>query len=150
MADNTDVATLNTLTATLFDSIEGYEKSAGDVRNPDLASKFTSRAEERRRAAAGLQDAVRAAGGTPEDEGSVTGAAHRMFLNLKQAVVGSDDTAIINEVERGEDYLKAKFEAALKEDGLAGPARSAVQAAWESVRAGHDEMSRLKHTMQAR
>jgi len=110
---------------------------------------FTSRAEERRSAVGALQQAVRTAGGEPEDEGSVTGAAHRMFLNLKQAVTGSDDKAIVNEVERGEDYLKDKFETAINNTELGASARSAVQTAWESVRAGHNEMSQLKHSMQS-
>ena len=41
------------------------------------------------------------------------GKTHQRFLDLKAAVTGRDDKAIINEVERGEDYLKEKFEAAL-------------------------------------
>lgn len=150
MADTKDATILNTLIATLFDSIDGYEKSAGDIRDPRIAQMFTSRAEERRGAVGALQQAVRAAGGDPEDEGSVTGAAHRMFLDLKQAVTGSDDQAIVNEVERGEDYLNGKFETAINNPELSASARSAVQTAWESVRAGHDEMSRLKHAMQTR
>jgi uncharacterized protein (TIGR02284 family) len=147
MANIDDNATLNTLIATLYDSIEGYEKSAGDARNPALSAKFTARAEERRRAVTTLQEAVRAAGGEPDDDGSLAGSVHRMFVNLKTAVTGNDDQAIVNEVERGEDYLKAKFEAALQTD-LNPTARTAVQTAWESVRAGHDEMSQLKHSMQ--
>lgn len=146
MAETKDVTTLNTLIATLFDSIDGYEKSAGDVRDPGIAAKFNSRAEERRRAVRDLQEAVRGLGGDPEDEGSLAGSAHRMFLNLKQTVTGTDDQAVINEVERGEDYLKTKFAAALNESDLATRARSAIQSAWESVRPGHDEMSRLKHS----
>lgn len=146
MAHTKEATVLNTLIATLFDSIEGYEKSAGDVRDPSIAQMFTSRAQERRRAVTGLQEAVRAAGAEPEDEGSTAGAAHRMFLKLKEAVTGHDDQAIVNEVERGEDYLKEKFETALNNTELSAPARSAVQTAWDSVRAGHDEMSRLKHS----
>lgn len=149
MAQTKDIATLNTLIATLIDSVDGYEKSAGDVREPRIAQLFTSRAQERRAVVSDLQTAVRAAGGEPEDDGSLTGGAHRMFLNLKQAVIGADDQAIVNEVERGEDYLKEKFEAALEDVELTAPARAAVQGAWGSVRAGHDEMSQLKHSLQS-
>lgn len=46
-------------------------------------------------------------GGTPEDNGTVLGSAHRMFLNLKSVVTGQDDKAIIAEVEQGEDHIKA-------------------------------------------
>ena len=45
-----------------------------------------------------------------------------------------------------EDYLKGKFEAALKTVDLAPDARAAVDQAWTSVKAGHDEMSGLKHS----
>ncbi|MDP3854511.1 hypothetical protein [Phenylobacterium sp.] len=31
---------------------------------------------------------------------------------------GHDDKAVINEVERGEDFIKGRYEHALKDDGL--------------------------------
>lgn len=140
-----DTATLNTLIATLLDSVDGYTKSAQDVTDRDLADRFNARARERQSAVSGLQAAVARLGGNPEDDGSLLAGAHRAFLNLKEAVTGTDDQAIINEIERGEDYLKGKFEAALKNVDLAPEARSAVDQAWTSVKAGHDEMSGLKH-----
>ena len=147
MSDTSDVTTLNTLIATLIDSVEGYETSARDIRDPALARRFTARAEERRRAVTDLQDAVRRLGGKPEDDGSLAGGAHRVFVNLKQAVTGGDDVAVVNEVERGEDYLKGKFETALNNVDLSADGRAAVQQAWVSVRSGHDEMSQLKHSL---
>jgi uncharacterized protein (TIGR02284 family) len=141
----TEITTLNTLINTLMDSIEGYTKSAEDVRDPQLRERFLSRARERQQAVAGLQASVARMGGDPADDTSTLGAAHRVFLNLKEAVTGTDDTAILNEVERGEDYLKEKFEAALRSTDLSPEARTAVDEAWGTVKAGHDEMSALKH-----
>jgi len=150
MTSNTqDTTVLNTLIATLLDSVEGYQKSAADISNTTIAEKFTARARERQAAVAKLQAAVAAAGGTPEDESSLLGSAHRAFMNLKEAVVGQDEKTILNEVDRGEDYLKSKFEAALNNADLSPNARSAVQEAWTSVREGHDEMSALKHALGA-
>lgn len=137
--------TLNTLIATLLDSVDGYTKSAQDVKDRDLANRFNARARERQGAVAGLQSAVARLGGNPEDDGTLLAGAHRAFLNLKEVVTGTDDQAIIKEVERGEDYLKSKFEAALKHVDLAPEARAAIDQAWTSVKAGHDEMSGLKH-----
>ena len=77
------------------------------------------------------------------------GKTHQRWLDLKAAVTGRDDQAIINEVERGEDYLKEKFEEALDGDKLTGDSRSAVERCYQSVRAGHDQISQLKHGMQA-
>lgn len=78
MANGTqDVAVMNTLIATLLDSVDGYEHSASDVDNQMLAQKFEERARERRDVVAELQQAVVTAGGEPEDEGTILGSAHR-------------------------------------------------------------------------
>lgn len=142
---NETTTTLNTLIATLIDSVEGYQKSAGDVDNQRYAEMFNARARERQQAITTLQAAVAQAGGNPEDDGSVMGSLHRAFQSLREAVSSRDDAAIIAEIERGEDYLKEKFEAAQRHADLTPQAREAVNQAWESVRAGHDEMSALKH-----
>jgi uncharacterized protein (TIGR02284 family) len=78
------------------------------------------------------------------------GKTHQRFLDLKAAVTGRDDKAVIAEVERGEDYLKEKFETALNSGHLSGESRAAVERAYQSVRSGHDQMSQLKHSMEAR
>jgi uncharacterized protein (TIGR02284 family) len=146
-ASTGDTATLNTLTTTLIDSIDGYQKAAADTTNNRFAEMFNARARERQHAVTALQAAVARLGGNPEDDGTVLAAGHRAFVNLKAAVTGRDDQAIVNEVERGEDYLKAKFEAARNNVDLPAEARAAVEEAWNSVRAGHDEMSALKHAI---
>ena len=143
-----NTATLNTLIATLIDSVEGYQKSATDVENPRYAELFTARAQERQGAVDLLQAAVVAQGGTPEDDGSLMGSIHRAFLSLREAVSTRDDAAIIAEVEHGEHYLKDKFETALDSDTLADAPRAAVQSAWDSVKAGHDQMCQLKQAVQ--
>ena len=150
MADTShDIRTLNSLIATTIDSVDGYRSSAEAIDNPRFGDLFTERASERSSVAEQLRAEVRRLGGNPEDDGTILAAGHRVFLNLKSAVVAQDDKAIINEVERGEDHIKAKFDEALKDDSLAPTTRSLVQTAYGSVRAGHDEMSALKHSMEA-
>lgn len=146
-ADAVDTATLNTLIGTLLDSVEGYRKAAADTTSARFSEMFNARASERQHAATALQAAVARLGGNPEDDGTTAGAIHRGWINLKEAVLGNDDEAIVNEVERGEDYLKEKFEAARNHVDLPAEAREAVEQAWTSVRAGHDEMSALKHAI---
>ena len=146
-ADVGDTTTLNTLIGTLIDSIEGYQKAAADTTNTRFAEMFNARARERQQVLTGLQAAVARLGGNPEDDGTAAGAAHRGWINLKEAVLGRDDEAIVKEVERGEDYLKEKFEAARRNVDLPAEARAAVEEAWTSVKAGHDEMSALKHAI---
>lgn len=143
-----EVSTLNTLIATTIDSINGYENSAKDIDNHRFAEIFRERANERQRVVEDLRGEVRRLGGEPEDGGSFMGKTHQRFEDMKAAIMGGDDKAIINEVERGEDYLKEKFETALNSDTLTGDSRSVVERCYQSVREGHDQMSQLKHGME--
>jgi uncharacterized protein (TIGR02284 family) len=147
--DNQDqISTLNTLIETAIDSITGYEESAQNVDNERLRQIFRERADERQQVVSQLREEVRRLGGDPEESGTFLGKAHQRFEDLKAALTGRDEKAIVNEVERGEDYLKAKFEAALNSEKLSAEARQVVERAYQSVRSGHDQISQLKHGME--
>ena len=146
--DSSEIGALNTLIATTIDSINGYEDSAQNIDNERFREIFRQRANERQEVVESLRAEVRRLGGNPEDGGSFMGKAHQRFEDLKAAITGRDEKAVINEVERGEDYLKGKFETALKSDELRGESRSVVERCFQSVRAGHDQMSQLKHGME--
>jgi uncharacterized protein (TIGR02284 family) len=152
MTDNVhsdEISTLNTLIATTIDSVTGYENSAKDIDNQRFAQIFRERANERQQVVEELRSEVRRLGGNPEDDGSFLGKTHQRFEDLKAAVTGQDEKSIVNEVERGEDYLKEKFETALKDADLPADSRSVVEHAYQSVRQGHDKVSSLKHGMEA-
>jgi uncharacterized protein (TIGR02284 family) len=145
-----DLATLKTLTSTLNDSIKGFRDSAEHVDSQEFRQMFTQFAQQREEAAADLKAEVRRLGGDPDEDGSTLGSLHQTWVDLKSAITGRDDKAIINEVERGEDYLKNKFETALNDGNLAPECRAAVERAYQSVREGHDRVSELKHSLEAR
>ena len=144
-----DIRTLNGLIATTIDSVDGYRTSAADVDSSKLAELFTDRASERSSVAEQLRAEVTKLGGNPEDDGTILAAGHRAFVNLKSAVTKRDDEAVIAEVERGEDHIKAKYEDALKDTDLASATRSLIETAYGSVKSGHDQMRDLKHHMTA-
>lgn len=143
MDNDHDVSVLNTLIATTIDSALGFEESAEEVKNGQFASEFRRFAEERRQVVQQLQADVRRLGGTPEDDGSVKGAAHRRWLNFKNAVTGASDDAVIQEVRNGETYLRGKYDSALEDQKLSTEARAAITAAYQSVRSGHERATLL-------
>ncbi|MEO7635880.1 MAG: PA2169 family four-helix-bundle protein [Sphingomicrobium sp.] len=144
-----EITTLNTLTATLIDSVKGYENSAKDIQSEQFREIFRQRADERQQSVEQLRGEIRKLGGDPDDNGSFLGSMHQRFEDLKAAISGNDDKAIINEVERGEDYLKEKFETALGSDTLSSDSRTVVEQAFQSVKSGHDQMSQIKHSLEA-
>jgi uncharacterized protein (TIGR02284 family) len=150
MASNQhDIDVLNGLIEMTLDSAHGYEDAAKDAKNPRFKTLFGARAIERKQVTAELQTEVRRLlGGKPETSGTFMGKAHRTFLNLKSALF-SNDEVVVNEVEAGEDRIKAKYEKAFNDQDISAPVRDLISRAYVSVREGHDQMRDLKHHMQA-
>ena len=143
-----DIEVLNTLIALTLDSAHGYEDASGDTKNPHFKTLFGKRAIERKQVTAELQTEVRRLlGGKPAQAGTTAGKAHRMFMNLKAAVTGSDK-GIVNSVEAGEDHIKKQYDEALADQALSMPALDLVRRMYVSIKAGHDEMRDLKHHME--
>ena len=141
------VHVLNSLIETTLDSAHGYRKAAEGADNPEFKAMFTERAGKREELSRRLQQEVRSFGGEPEDDQSLLGRIHNKFAEMRGDLMGRDDKGVIDEVERGEDVIKAKFEAAARDADLPEPARQLVTTAWAEVKADHDTISQLKHRM---
>ena len=140
------VKVLNSLIETTLDSANGYKEAAENIDATDLRTVFAQRSAEREALVRRLQEEVRSFGGEPERDQSMLGKAHNKFVDLKNAVTGGSDKAVIDEVERGEDVIKAKYEHALRDVDLPAAARLLIQEAFGSIRADHDSVSALKHS----
>lgn len=146
MADD-QIDILNSLLKTTFDSIKGYENSAKELESGDLQQLFHQGASERREVLDRLAQGIRRLGGEPADSGTTMGEMHHVWEDLKGAVTGHDDEAIVKQTETAEDYLKEKYEKAL--DSLDGESRQVVEQCYQQVRQGHDRISRMKHQMES-
>ena len=147
MGSDHDITVLNSLITTTIDSANGFERSAEDTDGQSFTQMFREFAQERRQVVGRLQERVRQLGGTPNDDGSLKADLHRRFVDLRNAISGGDK-AVIEEVERGEDYIKGKYDTALQDNELSAETLSVIREAYQSVRAGHDRASALKHGMQ--
>ena len=146
-ANDHAVKVLNSLIETTLDSANGYREAADNARSSQFSSMFADRAARRAQLVGELQQVVRSFGGAPETDPSLLGKAHNKFVELKTAIAGGDDRAVINEVERGEDTIKAKYEAVLDDRELPSTARELINRAYGAIKADHDEVSRLKHQL---
>jgi uncharacterized protein (TIGR02284 family) len=148
MSTNHELSKIDDLITTLIDSVKGYDHSADKVDSSTLKTLFVDLAAERRSAVHLLQQTSRSLGGKPNDFGSTAATVHRRIEDLRVAL-GGGDKVIINEIERGEDYLKEEFDRVLKDDKIGQPARDAVTSAYGSVTRGHSAISALKHELAA-
>jgi uncharacterized protein (TIGR02284 family) len=147
--DNDDIVdTLNVLIETCKDGEQGFLACAEDIRNPQLKTTFTKAAGRCAEAARELQAEVLRYGGKPERKGSLAGSAHRRWIDIKSAITGKDDAAVLSECERGEDVAKESYQKALKKD-LPPEVRAIVTRQYQGVIQHHDMVRSLEKSAKA-
>ncbi|MEO8536392.1 MAG: PA2169 family four-helix-bundle protein [Betaproteobacteria bacterium] len=148
MASDT-ASVLNELVETSKDGEKGFRTAAEDTKNAELKEIFSKRAQDCGKGASELQALVARMGEKPEDGGSVSGAVHRGWVNLKAAVSVRDDLAILEECERGEDVAKAAYRDALTDESLPADIRTVVQKQYDGVVRNHDQIRDLRDRYRA-
>lgn len=138
------IATLNELIATSKDGEEGFRTAADNVTNGVLRTFFAEKAERCRKGAEQLQDIVREMGGSPARGGSMAGAVHRFWVNIRGTLSGMDDEAILAECERGEDAAARAYEDALNQP-LPEDVRRVVERHYAEVTSNRDRVRELRN-----
>jgi uncharacterized protein (TIGR02284 family) len=137
------ISTLNGLIETCRDGQEGFKDAAEGIERSDLKSLFYEFSQQRAEFVGVLQGLVRTLGGDPETSGSMAGAVHRGWIDLKSAITGKDDHAILNECERGEDSAKSAYSDALKMN-LPSNVADVVRQQSQAVQAAHNRIKELR------
>jgi len=142
--DNDEViSTLNNLVETCKDGQNGFRTAAEGVKDTKLTTLFNTYSQQRGQFAAELQNEVRRLGGEPGETGSTAAVLHRGWINIKSAVTGEDEGAIISECERGEDSAVKAYEEALK-NNLQGDVKMLVERQFSQVKEAHDLVRSLE------
>jgi uncharacterized protein (TIGR02284 family) len=108
------ISVLNDLVSTCVDGVEGFRTAADAVKNNEAKVLFQSRVRVIETSEAELKDAVRQLGGDPAKHGHAEGSVHRGWINIKSAVTGKNEEAILAEVIRGEEGAVEHYRDALK------------------------------------
>jgi uncharacterized protein (TIGR02284 family) len=147
MTDNI-TSILNDLVETSKDGEKGFRAAAEDTKTTELRKVFLERAGNCATGATELQQLISRLGGNPQEGGSIAGAIHRGWVNLKSAASSRTDLAILEECERGEDVAKARYRKALEEK-LPDDIRAVVQRQYEGVQRNHDQIRDLRDRYKA-
>lgn len=113
---------------------KGYQEAAEGVSSPDLKSKLSQFSQQRAQFASELSQHASQFGVNTEDETTVEGlvadaaaAVHRGWINIKSAITGQDDSAILGECETGDATALQSYETALRSTELPAEARNVIQ-----------------------
>ena len=150
MADpnNDTIETLNDLIHVCEDGQKGFQAAAEAVKDPRYKDLYRRNSAQRAAFVSELQSEVRRLGGKPDDSGTAAGAMHRGWINLRTALSGKDEKAVVSECERGEDHAVKAYRDATAQ-ALLEPARSIVSRQSAEVLRAHDTMRALRNAEKA-
>jgi uncharacterized protein (TIGR02284 family) len=137
------IETLNDLLENSRDGELGFKEAAQHSRTADLKALLERRAAHCRAAAEELQAQIARLGGKPDERGTVSGAAHRVWLNIRSLFGGASDETILSECERGEDAAVARYRKALKQN-LPADIHALVLRQFEGAQRNHDMIKALR------
>src|SRR4051794_28341517 len=80
------ISTLNELIETCKDGEQGFQIAAENIPDKELEALLRSYSRQRGEFAGALQGEVLRLGGDPEKRGSVAGAMHRGWINIRSVV----------------------------------------------------------------
>lgn len=113
MRDET-VSQLNHLVEVCRNGQHGFRQAAERCDDTHLQAILAEYASQREQFAAQLRYQVSRLGGRPEDGGTVAGAVHRQWMNVRNVVSSDADRALVRECERGERFALASYKLALQ------------------------------------
>jgi uncharacterized protein (TIGR02284 family) len=110
---------LQTLLQKNYDAEKGFKKAITKTENDSLKEFLKRQAVKHNRFATELDREIRSLNEHPKEEGSFTGKLSRAWMDIKVAVSGNHDEAILEECVRGEKDSAKEYEEALEENNFA-------------------------------
>lgn len=121
----------------------GFREAAQAAGDAHLTAVFLDLSEQREQFAAQLRYEVARLGGHPEDHGTLAGALHRRWMELRAAVSGRAELTVIVECERGEQAALRAYEEALRAE-LPEDIRHLVEGQQAQIRAAAEMVEALE------
>ncbi|PWT91176.1 MAG: aldehyde dehydrogenase [Acidobacteria bacterium] len=136
--DRNLVQILNHLIEVCKNGEKGYREAAEEISSPYFQMRLMEYANQRNNFAKKLQGIVRSLGGNPGRRGTVKGALHRGWMNIKHSIIDKDDLIIL-ECGRGEDLARRYYEDALGRN-LPDEVRLVVERQYQNIQQACDRI----------
>lgn len=145
-APDAEEEVLSDLAHKLVDQVALYGLAMSIANDPKIVTAIQRAKDARAQLLQDINAKIFLRGIGPIDQGTKLGTAHKAFLRLR-AVVDKDDRSAIDEVERGEDYLRDRVGKAVRDERLTAHTRNYLQTVVTKIETTHDEISQLKHSL---
>jgi uncharacterized protein (TIGR02284 family) len=136
-------STLNDLIESCRDSARGYRTAAEKIKDPEIRALFLNYARQRGEYAIELQTETARIGAEPAKPDAPAGAMRPVWVDLKTALLGDHDHAILEEAERSEDAILKNYRDALRKE-LPGELRIVVGRQFLEIDRTHQSVRSLR------
>ncbi|WP_266367175.1 ferritin-like domain-containing protein [Tellurirhabdus rosea] len=128
------------------DRIQGYERAAHDIEDPQLADLFRNLTSLSRRFRSDLADVIVRSHGTVPDTSETSSGSnwHRAWIDIKAFFTGKDRNAILDSCVFGEDAAIAEYEEVLKQEHLPAYIRDTLTHHLSELRQTREQVARMR------
>jgi uncharacterized protein (TIGR02284 family) len=141
MADEKDI--VKNVVEILHDGHKGFWDLAEHIEDSHAKAFFLKESQTRHEYALELESAVGLNKDQKDDSGTVAGAVHRFWGDLKGKLGGGDHT-LLETAEQGEDAAKEAYEKALQEESLSANIRHILQRQQIHIEESHNAVKALR------
>ncbi|GAA4106911.1 hypothetical protein GCM10022393_01660 [Aquimarina addita] len=135
---------LNELLEKTYDAEKGFKKAAENVDNIPLKSYFENKAQERYDFGHELKTEIKAFGQDVDKGGSITGSAHRAWMDVKSFFSADNEESMLEEAIRGEKASVDEYQDVLKETSLPSSTASILSNQMNKIQGGLTKIKRLE------
>jgi uncharacterized protein (TIGR02284 family) len=131
------ISTLHDVIESLIDGQEGFQKIGEHLKDETLKKYFLAESLKRSSFRGELETTLHREGDhDPKESGSVSGALHRAWGDLKAHMGGGDHT-LLETAEAGEDEAKKAYKKALEKE-LPLPVKQLLTSQYAHIQTSHD------------
>lgn len=138
------VESLQNLLEKNYDAEKGFKKAIENTKNHSLKNYLKHQAVKRNRFVTEIDFELRSLDAKPKESGSVTASIHRAWIDLKSAIAGNDDEAILEECIRGDKASVEEYEDVLEKHKLPTKIQQVVTEQLEDIHKTLNEVKRME------
>ncbi|QCX01967.1 PA2169 family four-helix-bundle protein [Aggregatimonas sangjinii] len=135
---------LNDLLEKTYDAEKGFKKAAENTDNTPLKEFFQKKAQERYDFGHDLKSEIKSFGQEVDKGGSLTGAAHRTWMDVKALFSADDAESMLEEAIRGEKAAVEEYDDILGETSLPSTTASLLKTQKSHIENGLNTIKRLE------
>ncbi|MBQ0733376.1 ferritin-like domain-containing protein [Aquimarina celericrescens] len=135
---------LNDLLEKTYDAEKGFKKAAENVDHAGLKNYFNQKAQQRYDFGHELKDEIKAFGQDVDKGGSITGSAHRTWMDVKALFSSDNEEAMLEEAIRGEEASVEEYNDVLSETTLPTSTQTILMQQKNKIMDGLSSIKRLE------